>query len=147
MSVLIRLMSVIGYLGMSAGVVGLIAVRGLFSLLPLVVLAQIAAIMLGVWARLTFGRRSFHIAANPTKGGLATGGPYHFIRHPVYAAVCLFVWAGALAHHSLTALLLAALVTAGTLLRIFCEERLLAERFPEYRQYMASTKRLIPYLF
>ena len=147
MSVLIRLMSVIGYLGMLAGVGGLIAVRGLFSLFPLVVLAQTAAVMLGVWARLTFGRRSFHLAANPTEGGLATSGPYHFIRHPVYAAVCLFVWAGALAPHSLTTLLLAALVTAGTLLRIFCEEHLLVERFPQYRQYAASTKRLIPYLF
>jgi len=143
---LIQLVSVIGYLGMLAGAVGLIAVRGLFSLSPLVVLAQIAAMMLWVWARLTFGRRSFHLAANPTKGGLVTSGPYHFIRHPVYAAVCLFVWAGALAPHSLTALLLAALVTAGTLIRIFCEERLLVERFPEYRQYAASTKRLIPYL-
>ncbi len=143
----IQLMSVIGYLGMLAGAVGIIAVRGLFSLSPLVVLAQIAAIILWVWARLTFGRRSFHLAANPTKGGLVTSGPYHFIRDPVYAAVCLFVWAGALASHSLTALLLAALVTAGTLLRIFCEERLLVERFPEYRQYAASTKRLIPYLF
>ena len=145
-SVLIQLMSVIGYLGMLAGAVGLIAVQGLFSLSPLVVLAQIAAIMLWVWARLTFGRRSFHLAANTTEGGLVTSGPYHFIRHPVYAAVCLFVWAGSLAPHSLTALLLAALVTAGALLRIFCEERLLAERFPEYRQYAASTKRLIPYL-
>ncbi len=142
----IQLMSVIGYLGMLAGAVGLIAIQGLFSLSPLVVLAQIAAIMLWVWARLTFGRRSFYLAANPSKGGLVTSGPYHFIRHPVYAAVCLSVWAGALAPHSLTALLLAALVTAGTLLRIFCEERLLVERFPEYRQYGASTKRLIPYL-
>lgn len=144
---LIRLMSVIGYLGMLAGVGGLIAVGGLFSLSPLVVLAQTAAVMLGVWARLTFGRRSFHLAANPTKGGLATSGPYQFIRHPVYAAVCLFVWAGALAPHSMTTLLLAALVTAGALLRIFCEEPLLLGRFPEYRQYAASTKRLIPYLF
>jgi protein-S-isoprenylcysteine O-methyltransferase Ste14 len=145
--VLIKLMSVIGYLGMFAGLVGLIAVRGLFSLFPLVILAQIAAIMLWVWARLAFGRRSFHLAANPTKGDLVTSGPYRFIRHPVYAAVCLFVWAGALAPHSLTALLLAALVTAGALLRIFCEERLLVKRFPEYRQYASSTKRLIPYLF
>lgn len=144
---LIRLMSVIGYLAMLAGLVGLIAVGGLFSLFPLVVLAQIAAIMLFVWARLTFGWRSFHLAANPTKGGLVTSGPYHFIRHPVYASVCLFVWAGALAHHSLMSLLLAALVTAGALLRIFCEEHLLVEHFPEYRRYAASTKRLIPYLF
>ena len=144
--VLIQVMSVIGYLGMLAGAVGLIAVGGLFSLSPLVVLAQIAAIMLWVWARLTFGPRSFYLAANPIRAGLVTSGPYHFIRHPVYAAVCLFVWAGALAPHSLTALLLAALVTAGTLLRIFCEERLLVERLPEYRQYAASTKRLIPCL-
>jgi protein-S-isoprenylcysteine O-methyltransferase Ste14 len=42
-------------------------------------------------ARVTFGRRSFHAAANPTAGGLVTTGPYRLIRHPIYTAACLFV--------------------------------------------------------
>lgn len=29
-------------------------------------------------------------------GGLVTNGPYRFIRHPIYTAVCLFVWTGVL---------------------------------------------------
>ena len=74
---------------------------------------QAAAIVLMVWARLTFGRRSFHAAANPTSGGLVTSGPYRFVRHPIYAAACYFVWAGALDHRSLTAVLGALLLTAG----------------------------------
>ena len=49
-----------------------------------------------VAARITFGRRSFHAAANPTEGGLVTTGPYAYIRHPIYAAILYFVWAGAL---------------------------------------------------
>ena len=36
---------------------------------------QLGAIGLMVWARLTFGKRSFHASANPTAGGLVTSGP------------------------------------------------------------------------
>src|SRR5664279_6232029 len=54
------------------------------------------AVLLMIWARLTFGMRSFHATANPTEGGLVTNGPYRYWRHPIYAAVLLFVWTGVL---------------------------------------------------
>lgn len=46
------------------------------------------------WARLTFGRRSFHASAVPTAGGVETRGPYRFIRHPIYTAACVIGSAG-----------------------------------------------------
>jgi protein-S-isoprenylcysteine O-methyltransferase Ste14 len=95
----------------------------------------------------TFGRRSYHPAANPTAGGLVTTGPYRFIRHPIYTAVCLFVSAGAAAHLSLITILLCAVVWGGAIARMFCEERLVALRYPEYRQYAVSTARMIPFVF
>ena len=48
---------------------------------------QVFAIGLMIAARITFGLRSFHAAANPTAGGLVTRGPYALLRHPIYAAV------------------------------------------------------------
>ena len=137
----------LGYLAMVGGLVGLLFTWSLLSPSPFVIAPQVAAVALMIWARVTFGRRSFHPAANPTAGGLVTTGPYRFIRHPIYTAVCLLVSAGAAAHLSWNTCLLCALVWAGAIARMFCEERLLARRYPEYRQYAASTSRMIPFVF
>ena len=114
------------------------------------IVAQIAAAVLMVWARVTFGRRSFHAAANPTAGGLVTSGPYRYWRHPIYAAVLLFIWVGILSQDSppsVPALLLAALATVMTGVRIQAEETLLRANFPEYAAYAARTKRIVPFVF
>ena len=142
-----KTLSVIGYLGMIGGLLGLLATGSLLFRSPLVIVPQAAAVWLLIWARLAFGRRSFHLAANPTEGGLVTTGPYRFIRHPIYTAVCLFAGAGAAAHLSGTTALLGCLVLASALARIGCEEQLVSARYPEYRAYAARTWRMIPYVF
>src|SRR5215471_12153167 len=96
-----KALSIVGYLGMVVGLVGLLATKSLLSPSTVVIALQLVASALMIWARFTFGRRSFHAAANPTAGGLVTTGPYRFIRHPIYTGVCLFVTAGAAAHVSL----------------------------------------------
>ncbi|SPE50472.1 putative Isoprenylcysteine carboxyl methyltransferase [Verrucomicrobia bacterium] len=140
-------LSVIGYLVMVGGMLGLIFTHNLFSAALPVLVAQVAAVGLMVWARITFGRRSFHFGASPTQGELVTAGPYRFIRHPIYSAVCLFVTAGVGAHLSWKSGLLGALVWAGALIRIVCEERMLREHYPAYQQYAGTTARMIPGLF
>lgn len=142
-----RLISVAGFVAMVAGLLGLILVRSLLAPRVAVGLVQISAVAVMTWARITFGQRSFHLAANPTEGGLVAAGPYRYLRHPIYAAVCWFVWAGALANLSPASLALALLVTTGAVTRLLCEERLLVEKYPEYRDYAARTPRLIPFLF
>src|SRR5258706_93783 len=117
---MLKTLSIIGYLGMITGFLGLLVMRMLFSSLPLVILAQAVALLLFVWARVTFGWRSYHLVANPTKGGLVTGGPYRYIRHPIYAAFCLFIIAADIAHPSWTTGLWAGLVLGCAMLRIFC---------------------------
>jgi len=114
---------------------------------PLLVALQVLAGLLMLWARLTFGRRSFHGVANPTEGGLVTTGPYACIRHPIYAAILLFVWAGVAAHASTISAGLALVTTAATGIRIAAEEQLVMQRYPEYRAYAARTRRLIPGIF
>lgn len=107
---------------------------------------QAAGILLMVWARLTFGLRSFHYAANPTSGGLVTTGPYRFVRHPIYAAVLLIVWTGVAANWSLQAAGLGLLATVMSALRMMFEEALVVERYPEYAEYARRTRRVIPFV-
>jgi protein-S-isoprenylcysteine O-methyltransferase Ste14 len=142
-----RVVSVAGYVVMVAGLLGLILTRSLLAPHAVVVLVQVGAVGVMIWARITFGVRSFHLAADPTAGGLVTSGPYRYLRHPIYAAVCWFVWAGALGNLSPVSLACALVVTVGAVIRLLCEERLLVERYPEYRDYAARTPRLIPFLF
>ena len=142
-----RTLSLGALLLMMAGMLGLFFSKALFSPSPVAIAAQCAAVALMAWARLTLGRRSFHAAADPTAGGLVTGGPYRFIRHPIYTAACLFGWAGMLGNWSWRAGLFGALLFIGALGRMLCEERLVTEQYPDYRQYAKSTKRMVPGVF
>jgi protein-S-isoprenylcysteine O-methyltransferase Ste14 len=114
---------------------------------PITIAMEAAAIALMIWARVTFGMRSFHAAADPSEGGLVTAGPYRLIRHPIYTAASLFIWGAALAHWSWQSALVASVVTLAMLVRIFSEEQLLKARYPEYRDYMRRTSRMVPWLF
>ena len=126
--------------------VGLLVRHALFAARPGLVVVQVLAVILVIWARLTFGMRSFHYAANPTDGGLVTSGPYRFVRHPIYAAILFFVWAGIASQTTLLGVGLGILVSAATAVRIVAEERLVTARYPEYVAYAARTKRVIPFL-
>jgi len=100
-----------------------------------------------IWARVTFGMRSFHAAANPTEGGIVTTGPYRFLRHPIYAAILYFLWTGVASHASVLSVTAGVVATLGIAGRIVTEERLVTERYPEYREYAARTKRVVPFVF
>ncbi len=144
---MLKMLSIVGYLGMFGGLLGLVALRAALSVSPFVIAVQVASLLLAVWARVTFRRRSFHVAANPTEGGLVTSGPYHFIRHPIYTAICLFTGAGVASHWSWGAGACGVLVIGSLVMRMFCEETLVAKRYPEYRDYAANTWRMIPYVY
>jgi protein-S-isoprenylcysteine O-methyltransferase Ste14 len=143
----LRNLSLAALLLMVVAMVGLLATKSLFASSPVAAAVQVAAVCLMVWARATFGRRSFHASADPTPGGLVTTGPYRFIRHPIYTAACLFGWAGVLSHWSLLTATLGVLLLVGALGRMLCEERMVVQAYPEYRQYARVTKRMVPYVF
>ena len=80
---------------------------------------------------------------------LITRGPYRYIRHPIYLGDLLLFFGYALAFGSI----ISPIVILVILFSIFksrmnMEEKLLLETFgEEYKEYMARTKRLIPFVF
>ncbi len=144
---MLRCISILAFLLMVAAILGLAYGHALFSTSPFVIAVQVVAVVLMVWARITFRKRSFHAAANPTEGGLITTGPYRYVRHPIYTAACLFCWAGAIGNLSISSAIWSALLFIGALARMLTEERLVVQRYSEYSEYAAKTKRMLPYIF
>ena len=143
--------SIVATLILAGAIVSLFYRHELLGTGPVAIALQVLAVLLMLWARMTFGRRSFHAAANPTAGGLVTWGPYRYWRHPIYAAILLFTWAGVLSHRlDPIALALAVLATLMTAVRIGSEEHYLRAEFPGangYDAYARRTKRLVPFVF
>jgi len=75
-------------------------------------------------------------------------GPYHFVRHPMYAAALLFMLGTALLLGSWYGLLMV-LIFAGMIAgRAVLEERTLQHELQGYDTYMAQVKyRLIPHVW
>ena len=143
----LRLTSVLAFALMVAAILWMYFQRVLLARSITGMAVQAGAVALMIWARITFGRRSFHAAANPTSGGLVTSGPYAYVRHPIYAAAAYFVWAGAIEHHTPAAVAGAALLTVGALGRMLAEEHLLTSMYPAYAGYRQRTRRIVPFVF
>jgi protein-S-isoprenylcysteine O-methyltransferase Ste14 len=76
---------------------------------------------------------------------VATGGPYHFIRHPMYASLILSWPALAFLFGSYWALIPAGLASLLIIVRTVFEDRTLLAELPGYQEYAAQTRyRLLP---
>lgn len=80
---------------------------------------------------------------------LVSGGPYAFIRHPMYTSFLLMALGQAfLLSNWFVGLAGLAGFAVLFFLRVDKEERMMEEIFgPQYRAYMERTKRIIPYLY
>ncbi|HKI86484.1 MAG TPA: methyltransferase [Thermoanaerobaculia bacterium] len=97
------------------------------SSLP-VIAAQLFAVGLAVWARRSFPTGTFRVTAVPAAHDVIQRGPYRLIRHPMYTAALLLIWAAVLSHSSVMTVGVGILVTVLVFARILIEERLLVEQ-------------------
>jgi protein-S-isoprenylcysteine O-methyltransferase Ste14 len=84
------------------------------------------------------------ISIMPEARRLITWGPYTRIRHPLYLGEMIATAGLALQFLMPLALLLLGLHCIFQFERMRNEERVLVQAFPEYRDYMAGTARLVP---
>ena len=92
--------SVVPLLLVMASIVALGVTGNLFVWSPPVIAVQAGAIGLGIWARRSFQKGAFRVTATPGGSSIIRNGPYRFIRHPMYAAALLFIWAAVVSHVS-----------------------------------------------
>ncbi len=125
-----------------------LAVTGpVFRSNPWGLLAQAAALALGLWA-IVYLRLQLRVGPGPAAGArLIQSGPYRLIRHPLYTAALVFVLVMLLNRLTPDRVAVWLILMIDLAVKIPFEERLLCERFSDYRGYMARTKRLIPFVF
>lgn len=106
-------------------------------------------IILRWWAITHLGRFFTVNVAIAKDHRVVSDGPYRFVRHPSYSGALLaFLGLGLLVHNWVAALLLVVPITVMFLWRIHIEEQALAAALGKsYTDYMARTKRLIPYIY
>ena len=128
---------------MVAGVIGLAAYDALIASRWTLRLLQ-AGLMALMIAAFVWWHRRRRSASLP---GFLTTGPYAYLRHPLYAALIHFIWAGAVDHFSWPVLGWAETVTAGAFTRMHVEDHVLLRAYPEYRAYKKRVKKLIPFVY
>lgn len=103
---------------------------------------------LGLWAVLVMRPGRFNIRPEPRADALLVrSGPYRRLRHPMYTSVLAISLAVVLDAFTLTRFLLWITLGGVMIAKLSREERLLGERFPQYRQYIRETWRLMPYVW
>ena len=129
------------------GVLFLFERNYIFSKNPITIIIQLCSAGLMIWARITFGHRSFHPTANTTKGELVTNGPYNWLRHPIYASIIYFFGACIISYPFIETIAAVILIGGGLFVRMLLEEKFLVVAYKDYTAYSKRTKRIIPFLF
>lgn len=71
-------------------------------------------------------------------------GPYRYVRHPIYSGVLLLAAGVTLTSASALKTSVFVLLVVVLSIKARYEERLLADRFPDYHSYTSRTPRLVP---
>ena len=138
---------VIAAFGVSLG--GWLAWPSSWPVLVVGLVFMLAGLGVREWSHRTLG--PFHRALVTIQGDheLVTGGPYRFVRHPMYAGSALTFLGIGLVLGTVPALVVAFVGTLHAMIRrIQVEERALEGALGErYREYAASRPRLVPGLW
>jgi protein-S-isoprenylcysteine O-methyltransferase Ste14 len=100
-----------------------------------------------VWALVSFRSWRFRAAVD-AHHQLATGGPFRFLRHPIYMGLNLLAVGSALWVPTVVVWAALVLMVIGSDLRARAEEKLLKDVFgASYREYSSRTRRFLPGIY
>lgn len=107
----------------------------------------VIGIAVAIWARLYIGPNWSPRPAMKEEHELVTGGPYAFVRHPIYSGIILAALGTAFTGTVFGAIVFVA-ATAVFISRVGREERIMLELFPGvYPSYQSRTTRLVPFVW
>lgn len=136
----------VAVLGSNLGLVLLLLPRstqsipGVISSTLIIIVGLIASIHAIAWLGRCY-------AILPQVRGLVTAGPYRLVRHPLYLAELVTAFGVALQYREPWSMLLYGCTAVLQITRMHYEEKTLATAFPEYRDYAARTRRLMPGIY
>ncbi len=114
----------------------------------LIFLIYLIAIIIGFWAVFSMNNQTINVLPDVHENAMLTkSGPYKWIRHPMYTAVLTMLLGLLLNDFSFQRLLIYGCVVLVLLFKISIEEKMLLAKFPDYKEYSTTTKRLIPFLY
>jgi protein-S-isoprenylcysteine O-methyltransferase Ste14 len=106
------------------------------------------AVALGLWTLFHNRPGNFNIRPEPKASArLVTGGPYRYMRNPMYSAVLLFAAAAVLVYGDPWKIVCWIALALVLLAKVMLEERYLRAIFPGYAAYAKRVKRFIPGVF
>jgi protein-S-isoprenylcysteine O-methyltransferase Ste14 len=110
------------------------------------IILVVLGISLAVWARIELGRNWGTPMSQRVDPELVTGGPYAYVRHPIYSGIILGMIGSAIGH-SIAWTLPLVLFGAYFIYSARREEEFMCRQFPDsYPAYMQRTAMLVPYV-
>jgi protein-S-isoprenylcysteine O-methyltransferase Ste14 len=113
------------------------------------ILLQLVAIVLSLWAIRSVGDNNWSVYPVPNKGSaISSLGAYLYVRHPMYTALLLFFMAVAIRANGPFSWAIYGILWIMLLTKVLVEEHKITQKHPEYTQYKRVTKkRLIPFVW
>ena len=118
---------------------------------PLGIIADaitVIGLLVTLWARRTLGANWSSSVVFKERHELIEGGPYRFVRHPIYSGVLLMVFGTMLMWGRLVGVVAFVVVILGLSVKASFEERLLMKHFPQaYADYRRRVRAaIIPFV-
>lgn len=110
---------------------------------------MLAGIVVRAWANQTLGQFYTRTLRIQTDQRIIDQGPYKVIRHPGYlGTILLWIGAGLATVNWIALVVIMVLMILAYAYRVQSEEAMLMSSFgEEYKQYMARTRKLIPFIY
>ena len=126
----------------------LVFISDVFAI-DVLLLVQIAAISLGIWAIRSVGQNNWSVYPIPNpESSITREGPYKAIRHPMYTAILFFFLPMMIRANNWLSWTIYGLLFLTLVIKINYEEKQMLSKHPEYAEFKQLTKKkLIPLLW